>query len=186
MAETYIEYMALGDLLDRRHPENPKQHDIGAIIKSYQRFGYVSPGTIDETTGKFLSGHGRTEALQMMKQQGMDAPERIDVREDDWYVPTYRGVGFGSAMDVKAYLIADNRLTALGDWDNAQLLDLLQDLAGEDQALLETTGYDLDDIDVLLRELNPLAPDAFPEYDENIETEYCCPKCHYEWSGAPK
>jgi rubrerythrin len=32
----------------------------------------------------------------------------------------------------------------------------------------------------------PIAPDAFQTYDEEIETEYCCPKCGYEWSGKPK
>ena len=30
------------------------------------------------------------------------------------------------------------------------------------------------------------APEAFKEYDENVETEYCCPKCAYTWSGKPK
>jgi len=28
-----------------------------------------------------------------------------------------------------------------------------------------------------------VAPSEFPEYDENLETAYCCPKCGYEWSG---
>jgi hypothetical protein len=27
------------------------------------------------------------------------------------------------------------------------------------------------------------APDASPVFDERIETEYKCPKCHYQWSG---
>jgi len=30
------------------------------------------------------------------------------------------------------------------------------------------------------------APEEFPEYGEDIETEYCCPKCGYQWSGRPK
>ena len=32
----------------------------------------------------------------------------------------------------------------------------------------------------------PQAPDDFSEYDDDIETDYCCPKCGYEWSGKPK
>lgn len=34
----------------------------------------------------------------------------------------------------------------------------------------------------------PLAtpPEDFPEYDEDVETEYRCPHCGYEWSGKPK
>lgn len=29
------------------------------------------------------------------------------------------------------------------------------------------------------------APGEFATYDENIDTEYCCPKCGYKWSGKP-
>lgn len=29
------------------------------------------------------------------------------------------------------------------------------------------------------------APDSFSEYGEDIETDYCCPKCGYKWSGKP-
>lgn len=29
------------------------------------------------------------------------------------------------------------------------------------------------------------APDDFKEVDENIPTEFCCPKCNYKWSGKP-
>lgn len=28
-------------------------------------------------------------------------------------------------------------------------------------------------------------PEDFAEYGEDIETEYCCPKCGYKWSGKP-
>jgi len=27
------------------------------------------------------------------------------------------------------------------------------------------------------------SPEDFSEYGEDIETEYCCPKCGYKWSG---
>jgi hypothetical protein len=29
----------------------------------------------------------------------------------------------------------------------------------------------------------PEAPEEFPEYDDDIPTDYRCPKCGYEWSG---
>jgi hypothetical protein len=29
-------------------------------------------------------------------------------------------------------------------------------------------------------------PEEFGEYGEDIQTEYCCPKCGYVWSGKPK
>jgi hypothetical protein len=32
----------------------------------------------------------------------------------------------------------------------------------------------------------PSAPTAFPEFGEDIETEFQCPRCSYAWSGKPK
>lgn len=29
-------------------------------------------------------------------------------------------------------------------------------------------------------------PGEFAEFGEDIETDYCCPKCGYSWSGKPK
>lgn len=178
-----IEYMALADLLNRFHPRNPKQHDIGAIVTSIQKFGYVDPGVLDEKTGLFVEGHGRTQALAEMQRQQMNTPERIEQRNGDWYIPVIRGVRFEDDHMVDAYLIAANRTTELGGWDESQLAALLQDIAAQDEGLLAATGYDGDDLDALLQELNPLPPEGFPEYGEDIETEYRCPQCGYEWSG---
>ena len=32
----------------------------------------------------------------------------------------------------------------------------------------------------------PQPPNGFKSYDENIETQFQCPKCGYEWSGRQK
>lgn len=31
-----------------------------------------------------------------------------------------------------------------------------------------------------------LAGQAFPKVDEDLPTDYRCPRCSYSWSGAPK
>jgi hypothetical protein len=153
--DVHVEYMALSELLNRQHPSNPKDHSIDSIVRSIERFGYVTPGTIDERTGYFAEGHGRTKALAWMKQQNREPPARIEKRADDWYVPVYRGVTFNSDSELKAFLVAANRLTILGGWNEPELAGLLQDLAAQDTALLEATGYDADDLQALLDELNP-------------------------------
>jgi hypothetical protein len=68
-------------------------------------------------------------------------------------VPVVRGVAFNSDAEIEAYLVADNRLTILGGWNEPELASLLQDLAAQDTALLEATGYDADDLQALLDEL---------------------------------
>jgi DNA modification methylase len=73
--------------------------------------------------------------------------------DGDWLVPVVRGVAFNSDAEIEAYLVADNRLTILGGWNEPELASLLQDLAAQDTALLEATGYDADDLQALLDEL---------------------------------
>jgi len=47
-----------------------------------------------------------------------------------------------------------------------------------------------DELEALLGDLTPRdgaePPEDFKSYDEEIDTEYCCPKCGYQWSGKPK
>src|SRR5690606_26504386 len=106
-------------------------------------------------------------------------PARIQAKDGEWYVPVIRGVSFNSDAEVEAYLVADNRLTELGGWNEPELAALLQDLANEDENLLQATGYDGDDLQQLLNDLMP--PDVeFKEYDESVENEVkmcICPNC---------
>ena len=149
-----IEYMALGELMTRLHPQNPKSHDLGAIIQSYQTHGFVASGILDDRTGLFLAVHGRIQALDSMKRQHMDVPDGIRNGGDDWLVPVQ--VGYSSKNDVqaKAYIVADNKLTVLGGWDEPALAELLQEVAGSVDVALESTGFSGDDLDELLSDLN--------------------------------
>jgi hypothetical protein len=53
----------------------------------------------------------------------------------------------------EGYLIADNRHTELGGWDESALFDMLSDLASAD--MLVGTGFDGDDVDEIGARLNP-------------------------------
>jgi hypothetical protein len=150
-----IEYIALGELLTRLHPQNPKTHNIGSIIESYKTHGYVASGVIDDRTGLFLAGHGRIQALHMMKKQGIAAPRGIRNGGDDWLVPVQVGYESANDMQALAYLAADNRLTELGGWDEPALAALLQELENSDDIDITSSGYDADDLDALLFELSP-------------------------------
>lgn len=146
MPNLRIEYMPLSELV--RAPRNPKEHHVQAIAESVERFGYVSPLILDDATGKLVAGHGRLDALQAMKAQGRAAPERVQVHDGEWLVPVVRGVSFGNAAEAEAYLVADNRTTELGGWDEVVLADVLSDLAA--QETLEGTGWDSEEVDNLI------------------------------------
>jgi len=148
-----IEYMPLAELVTRLHPQNPKSHDIGAIIESYKVHGYVASGVIDSRTGLFLAGHGRTIALNMMQKQGMDAPDGIRNGGDDWLVPVQVGYESKSDVQAKSYIVADNKLTIAGGWNEPALAELLQEVAGSVDMALSSTGFSGDELDDLLRDL---------------------------------
>jgi hypothetical protein len=179
-----IEYMPLAELVGRLHPQNPKNHDIGAIIESYKIHGYVASGVIDNRTGLFLAGHGRTVALDMMHKQGMTAPDGIRNGGDDWLVPVQVGYASKNDLQAKAYLAADNKLTIAGGWDEVALAELLQELANSDEIELTASGFDGDELDDLLRDIDPANHVAFQEYDESIAdtVEYHdCPNCGHKF-----
>ena len=65
------------------------------------------------------------------------------------------------------------------------LKELLSDLKSEDFEM-ELAGFGASALDGLLTDqAAPEAPDDFPEVDEDIPTEYECPKCSFKWSGKP-
>lgn len=169
-----IEYVPLSEV--RGAPRNPKDHDQGAIHNSIVRFGFTSPLLLDERTGRLVAGHGRIEALRQMKASGQSAPERVEQRNGEWYVPVVRGLRFRSDEDAEAYLLADNRLTELGGWDDFRLAEVLSDLAAADA--LEGVGWDADEVDELLASLSDNGhnegltdPDEVPEAPEDPVTK---------------
>lgn len=151
--QLYIEYMPLSDLIARMDAQNPKEHDLGALHVSMDKFGYVETPVLNETSGKLVAGHGRIETLMQKKQSRMQAPERIDVRPDDWYIPVQRGIAFKSDSEARAYLIASNRLTVLGGWNEPELAELLDSLRSEDENLMHAAGYTDEDLEAILHDL---------------------------------
>ena len=113
-----------------------------------------------------------------MKDNGEDAPKRIDVVkdiEDDrieiWYVPVLYGVSIDNVSEAQAYLIADNRLTELGGWKPMDLMDSLTEII-EETGNLDGTGYDLDDVETILGDMESTTFDVsetMSELDEETE-----------------
>jgi hypothetical protein len=141
-----IEYMPLSELVPAER--NPKQHNLDALGDSIVRWGYVQPVTINEATGRLVAGHGRTEKLAHMKAAGEDAPGRVQVRKKDgeWLVPVVRGVSFANDQEAEAYLLADNRLTEIGHWDEELLGQVLSEFAEVGPESFVGLGWDMQDV----------------------------------------
>lgn len=184
-----LTHQPLDDLQAAADPLNPKDHDIGALVVSLRRHGFVDPVVVDRRTDRIVAGHGRIQALAVMRDDGHEPPDNAR----DWLVPTIE-VATVDDDQARALLVALNRTTELGGWNTGDLADLLQQL---DQAdALEGSGYDRDDLDSLLAELDGTGP-PWPEGDQDVETagagggsrlsaERTCPACGHTWTDEPK
>ena len=145
-----VEYIDLDEIVEADN--NPKDHDLGVIYQSINRFGFNNPIIINDANGKLLVGHGRLQALKMIRDAGEDAPDRIVVEDGCWQVPVIKGVNIDNPAEAQAYLLADNRLTELGGWKNMDLIESLNEIL-EETGDLDGTGYDLEDVDTILKSL---------------------------------
>ena len=142
MPERKIAYISLDEI--KGWEENPKDHDIGAIIVSIRRFGFQAPLLVNDGTGVLMAGHGRLEALRQMRTDGEDLPDGVRERDEAWLVPVVRGSSL-SPEEAKAYSLVDNRLTETGGWNEVDLGKVLNELKQEtDIANLGWTDQNLD------------------------------------------
>lgn len=175
-----LELVALSELERRGWPDNAKRHDLPGVQASIRRFGYQDPVMIEPASGKVAKGHGRLEALRLLRDAGRPEdwgnrpwpPRGVLLREDgDWLVPVVFGPPLPDAGEARAYVVADNRQVELGGWDPELLARWLQEIqeAGGEEALAGV-GYGEDDLAALLRTLEGvpdggLTPeDKLPQY----------------------
>lgn len=152
MSDHKIVMTALADLVPA--DLNPKKHALKDLRASMGRFGFTEPIMVDERTQKIVAGHGRLETAAALFADGADAPAGIDVSigpdgSPVWLVPVVRGWASKDDTEAQAYLVASNRLTQLGGWDNTGLAEILEEV--ERNAGLAGTGYDNDDLAELRR-----------------------------------
>lgn len=158
-------------------PRNPKRHDEAGLDASLERFGFTVPLMLDEGTGRLVAGHGRLEALLRRKLAGLPPPARVvaTTNGDTWMVPVLRGVSFENTAEAEAYLIADNRLTEQGGWDNEALLAVVKGLS-DAGVTLEGTGFPDDYAERLVDSYNRVP--ATGNVDEvPQQKQVACPHC---------
>lgn len=138
------------------YPRNARTHSkkqIKQIAASIERFGWTNPVLVDEQ-GQIIAGHGRVAAAKLL---GTEA------------VPTICLENLSKA-EIRAYVIADNRLAELAGWDDEILAIELQSLIDLDFDV-EVIGFETAEIDLLIDGLGaPGAEDAgdkIPEIDES-------------------
>lgn len=148
MAHYSIEDRRIDALTSR--PRNPRTHSpkqIRQIADSIETFGFTNPVLIDRD-GNIVAGHGRMEAAKLL---GIETVPTICLEDL-------------SEAQIRAYVIADNRLAENAGWDTEILAIELQDLLEIDLDFdITITGFEPPEIDLLISGLNDedAEPDAF-------------------------
>ena len=156
MADLKVEYRDPKVL--KPYDRNARTHSkkqIRQIADSIEEFGFTNPVLIDGT-GRIIAGHGRVAAARLL---GIDE------------VPTIRLENM-SEVEIRAYVIADNRLAELADWDDEILAIELQALVELDFDV-EVTGFETAEIDLLIDGLD--APGSVDEADRIPELDETAP-----------
>ena len=127
----------------RPYAKNARRHSraqIKQIAKSIEAFGFTNPILVSDDL-EILAGHGRVAAAQLI---GMTQAPIVRLSD---LSPAQR----------KAYVLADNKLALNAGWDREVLAIELQGLIdlGFD---VETTGFALGEIEVVLEEAAESAP----------------------------
>lgn len=82
--------------------------------------------------------------------------------------------------EAKKVLATLDPIGSMADTDRSKLTALMEDLGGENEAL-DQLLMDVAKAQRANWHIDP--PEDFPEVDGDLETDYRCPKCGYEWSG---
>jgi DNA modification methylase len=147
MASRQITYRDPRELKPRaRNARIHSLRQIKQIAASIEKFEFVNPVLIDSSDG-IIAGHGRVEAA-------------ISLGMSD--IPTLR-VDHLTPAQVRAYVIADNKLAENAGWNRKLLALELQELSVELNFDVSVTGFETGEIDLLI---NDLSEDATDQADQ--------------------
>jgi hypothetical protein len=137
-----------------RNPRIHSARQIKQIVASIEKFGFVNPVLVDGSDG-IIAGHGRVEAAK-----------RLGMKD----VPTVR-IDHLTPAQVRAYVIADNKLAENAGWDSKLLALEFQELSVELNFDVSITGFETGEVDLLISELSGDAADEVdrvPKVDRSV------------------
>jgi DNA modification methylase len=117
-----------------RNPRIHSEKQVRQIARSIEQFGFTNPALVDLNNG-IIAGHARVQAAKLLGWTKVPAIRLEDLSE----------------AEVRAYVIADNRLNELSGWDDKILPEELKELIDLDIDFDPTvTGFEMPEIDILI------------------------------------
>lgn len=186
-----IEFRPIEDLIP--YARNARKHgdeQIAQLAGLIEEFGWTVPVLV-ETTGGIIAGHGRVSAAERLYEAGKTIRMMEGSAIPEGTVPVLVARGWTDAQ-VKAYVIADNKVATNSTWDEDLLrleLGEIRDLIGAGELTLE-----LDDLGFSDADLGKLFADAeddpkkewggMPEFDQQDKTAFRSIPVHFKDQAA--
>ena len=124
--------------LNALHPyeKNARQNEnaLEPVANSIREFGFRSP-IIATADGEIICGHTRYAAAQKLGLKTVPVLYASDL----------------SPAQVKAYRLADNKVSELAKWDNALLFEELEELKTLDEFAVDMSDFGFDDSEMFKR-----------------------------------
>ncbi len=131
-----------------RNARTHSKRQIREIADSIRTFGFLNPVLVNRSR-MIIAGHGRVDAAKLLGMKRVPTICLENLNDDE----------------VRAYILADNRLAEKAGWDNAILAIELQHLTAVDLAFdVSITGFEVAEIDLILEEAS-----AEEENEEPVE-----------------
>lgn len=117
----------------KRNARTHSNAQIRKIVDSIRAFGFTNPILMD-TAGMIIAGHGRVEAAKLLNL------EQVPAICLDNLTPA----------QIRAYVIADNKLAEAAGWDPEILKIELQHIVLDNEVDISLTGFDTPEIDLII------------------------------------
>ncbi len=119
-----------------RNARTHSTRQIRQIADSISAFGFTNPVLVDRSA-TIVAGHGRVQAAKLLGLKRVPTICLDSLNEDQ----------------IRAYIIADNKLAEKAGWDNSILAIELQHLTSIDLGFdVALTGFEIGEIDLILQE----------------------------------
>ena len=135
--ELAVEYQETERLVPYgRNARTHSSRQIQQIADSINAFGFTNP-VLTDSKRRIVAGHGRVQAAKLLGMKKVPTIRLENLSEDQ----------------IRAYILADNKLAEKAGWDNAILAIELQHLTSVDLGFDVTlTGFEVPEIDLILQE----------------------------------
>jgi hypothetical protein len=147
----------------RVHPK----HQRDALAGVVDEVGWVQEIIVQDGTDTVVDGHLRV-SLALERSEPVIPVTYVDLEDHE----------------VDLVLATLDPLAAMATTDTEKLDELLRDVQTGEAAVQEMLAELAESAGVTPPEVD--APEDFGSYGDDIETDYCCPRCSYEWSGQPR